>query len=1674
MAPMPPGPPGIIVPPRVGRTPGLLPSMAYFAGSDTVWKACLGIVDVIYEPAGGSTRRSAVFSGFRFGCDVRQPVTTVSSASNNALIAHFAIMGSIPLVKISVIREQDYNGGLEPGKTKPTPCSLKFHTTNSGGLRKPGKIAPLKIVDGVSVRPSVGAGEGGLVLFKLERSSPFPTADGGLRWKANLPMNDDALQLFLPPVADWFRHALGTPTEVQKQGWPRIAAGDHTLLLAPTGSGKTLAAFLACLDVLWRQNPLAPGVQILYISPLKALNNDIHRNLQLPLEGVARLAQARGDALPTIQVAVRTGDTPAAERQRLVRHPPHVLITTPESLHLLLTSKARESLRRVRYCIVDEIHALCPNKRGVFLALLLERLQQIAAQEFVRVGLSATQRPLDEVARYLGGYSYDADGQWRPRPVRIVDTGLRKHLDLQVISPVEQFGPLPEKSIWPAIYRRLAEEIARHRSTLIFANNRRSVERITTQVNECLAELNAEKVDAAPGDLAVRAHHGSVALEVRRETEVALKEGRLRAVVATASLELGIDMGAVDLVCQVESPGNVARALQRVGRAGHLVGQSSKGRLIPKTLPDLLNQAVLACEMAAGRVEALHVPVNCLDILAQQIIAMTAMDDWEIGSLFHLVRQAYPYRELSATAFDSVLEMISGRFRFDPVSETGAEPGLASAKRLTALQPRISWDRVHQRLQALPGSQRLALVHGGTIPDTGQYAVITTGGLRIGEVDEEFVYERRIGDTFLLGTNAWRIDRIETDRVLVYPAEGMPAMVPFWRGESTGRSYDLGLAQGAFLRDLQHRIDRDDCLAWMQETYFLDPPAARNLRGFVQRQLQRTHCLPTDRVLMIEATRDQLGDWQVILLNPFGRAVNLSLRLAIEHRLGRRLHYRPQCLHHDEGILIRLTESEEPVLDLFEGITVENVREMILEELADSALFALRFRQNAARALMMPRGAAGKRAPLWLQRLRGRDLLQVARQYPDFPIVAETFRECLHDHLDLPRVQDILGAIAAGELRVETRRLEVPSPFAAGLLFAFTAAFMYQYDGVEPGGDRAGPPLDPRLLDQLLGADNQPLPIDPRAAQHLERRLRGAAHPPRSRAEAAEWLRRLGDVPAAHLDPAIAAFLREMEADGVAVRIRLPSAADPERWILAEEAELYRAAFDAEGANRAAAHAAAAMILRRFLETHALVGLADVLARYAFDRSWAQAQLEEWTRQGRLVQVTAAEAEPLQWSAPENFEQMQRGTLSLLRQEVMTCPPDQFADFVARWQYLHPSTSASLDEILTRLQCLPAPASLWEHAILSARFTQYAPRHLDEVIARGDWTWFLRRDADAGATSLAFINRANLGSLPAPPTDDQSLDPATAALLTVLRERGALFTGELSAHARLAESATRVGLWKLLRLGLVTNDHYDVQRRGEPPNLDEPPALRSRAEVRAFLRDSRRRNEVRYPEGRWAVLPWGAPDPESAALFQARLLLERYGIVSRELALLAGTPTPWRILYEILSRLEWTGELRRGYFVEGLSGAQFALPEAANQLADLATPSRALAPIFLLNSLDPANLYGSGAPFPLYVGTSEPHPFQRRAGNWLMLKGGRPILLIEQNGKRLNALPQASADDLEQAAAKLPELLKRLPSEGVRGKLTVETWNNQPVTNTPGRALLEKAGFVRDYQAMTLYAVWQS
>lgn len=1467
-----------------------------------------------------------------------------------------------------------------------------------------------------------------------------------------------------------------------------IARGDNTLILAPTGSGKTLAAFLVCLDALWRQssNDRPKGVQVLYISPLKALNNDVHRNLQRPLEGIQKLAMEMGFPLPSITAGLRTGDTPTSDRQKQLRNPPQVLITTPESLNLLLTSQGRAILHTVRYCIVDEIHVLSPNKRGVFLSILLERLQQnMAPATFQRIGLSATQRPLEEVAKYLGGLERQVDGSYTHRPVSIADAGRRKELDLEVVCPMGRFGPMEEKTVWPSIYRYLVDQVRANRSTIIFANNRRSVERITSNLNlmaieteQAVEELptfddqeNAElpPQDSEPTDEAVptsaglfaKSHHGSISLEARKQTEEDLKSGQLPVVVATASLELGIDMGAVDLVCQVESPGNIARGMQRVGRAGHLVGGQSIGKLIAKTLPDLVEQSALCHEMLHGQVEALHIPSGCLDILAQQIVAMVAIQTWPVTDLYKLIRQAYPFRNLSPELFDSVLSMLSGRFSVELQRE---------------IRPRISWDRVQELLHPLPGSKQIALVNGGTIPDTGMYPTYIDGtDVRIGELDEEFIYERRIGDVFLLGTQAWRIQAIESDRVLVSRASG-PAIMPFWRGERNARSAELGQAVGEFLRTATAKLQcgEEDLQQWLEERCKLDGSSRENIRHYIKDQIERSGHVPTDTTIIIEAFRDQIGDWYLAVLSTRGSRFHLSLRFVIESWWREAYGYQPYCLHHDDGILIRLVDNgEDPPLDLLNRLNAENVESQIVAELGDSALFAIRFRQNAARSLMLPVSSPQKRAPLWLQRLKAKNLLQMARKHTNFPIIVETYRECVQEHLDIEGVKSFLQQVQAGTLEVVAYRAETPSPFASQLLFSFTAAFMYDYDSVEQREQgRSETNISEAVLGQFTRPEEYQHLLDPRSVEKVENRLRGLGKLPRTETELAEWVRWVGDVKDSEVVEAIRPMMQGLASQR---RMTLLSfSPGDERWVLTEERPIYETMLGRVETHDLAPEAARQQILFRFLQSHALVTVTDIVERYPLDADWVRTQLQEWSKAGQAVSVLDTAAN-LQWSAPSNLEAIQKGSLSVRRTEVVTVSRETFAHFLLRWQYRHPSTMkegpAGLRAVLDRLTGFPLPYDLWEKTILPGRLKDYQSRWLDELGQEGEWLWAaLPLGSDP---SIAFFRREEVGLVR--PLDNSILEGEVGAVFEGLTLSGANFTSDLSMKLRLQPSKISAALHKLAKQGRVTNDRFDVVRKDFV--AEEIPGAGS--EGRVVLQANRARRLAR-PQGRWSRIPWGQPDTESLAVLQVQWLLERYGIVSREMALLDETMLPWRVLYETLSRLELTGEVRRGYFVEGLSGAQFAWPDAMKQLQQLHGKKFDDEPMLLLSMFDPANLWGVSLPlgWPGQVKNLEeevqpsksPH---RRSGTWLVCKGAVPILIIEAHGKKLTPIPGSSETEQLAALMQLPELFKTGLGIDLRGKISVETWGGEPVLNSAGQALLLQAGFVRDYPVMTMYAVWR-
>ncbi|HMK38038.1 MAG TPA: DEAD/DEAH box helicase, partial [Bacteroidota bacterium] len=913
-----------------------------------------------------------------------------------------------------------------------------------------------------------------------------------------------ALDDFHPAVRNWFLRTYGSPTPPQTLGWPGISSGRNTLILAPTGSGKTLAAFLWAINHLVEQHlqgTLPRGVRILYLSPLKALNNDIERNLEGPLEGIRRAAREEGLELPALRTGVRTGDTPQSRRTAMQKNPPDILITTPESLYLMLTSvRSRPMFRTVQYVIIDEIHALCGNKRGVHLTLSLERLQELAEQEFVRIGLSATQRPLDRIAAFLGGQQMQGSALLA-RPVSIIDAGHRKSMDVRVVCAPPDFSLLAQEGVWPLVFTEILGLINAHRTTIIFVNNRRLAERVASALNDRAEGREALSTPAGPARQApsavnlravprrtppgnpderlVQAYHGSISRQARESMEKDLKEGRIRALVATSSLELGIDIGSIDLVIQLQSPHGIARGLQRIGRSGHLVTATSKGRIFPTHREDLVESAVVARALAAHEVEETAIPENCLDVLAQQIVAMVSVEEREVGALYDLVRRSYCYRDISRPLFDGVIQMLAGRYAGETLRE---------------LRATVSWDRVHGMLRALPGSGRLAVTNGGTIADRGNYGVyLGDGKTKVGEVDEEFVYETRNGDTFILGSSVWRVEEIDANRLTVSPAPGQPARMPFWRGEGIGRSYELGLKVGSFRRSMAETVDSPESLRHLLAAYPIDSDSAWNIREYFRRQRDSTGVIPHDRLILTESFRDEIGDPRLVIHSAFGRRVNGLLGLMLSRRLQAMTGVEPQMLYNDDGILFRSADAEEIPVNLFDGLAPEEARDSVLEEVLSSPLFGGQFRQNASRALLMPRTAPGKRTPLWLQRLRAGDLLQIARRYDDFPIVIETVREILHDVLDFSHFMEILRGVENGSIGIAHASTEIPSPFASSLLFDFIAVYMYQND--QPREDRLSQYLavNREILGEIIDLDSISSLLRPEATRAVEDQLQHSA-----------------------------------------------------------------------------------------------------------------------------------------------------------------------------------------------------------------------------------------------------------------------------------------------------------------------------------------------------------------------------------------------------------------------------------------------------------------------------------------------------------------------------------------------------------------------------------------------------
>ncbi len=1498
---------------------------------------------------------------------------------------------------------------------------------------------------------------------------------------------------FGPATRAWFDAAFATPTPAQSLAWESIARGEHTLVIAPTGSGKTLAAFLWSIDRLTRATPESTGTgcRVLYVSPMKALAVDVERNLTAPLTGIRQAAARLGHPITPVRVAVRSGDTPAAERRGFARSPAEILITTPESLFLLLTSAAREALRTVDTVIVDEVHAVAATKRGAHLALSLERLDALLPRPAQRIGLSATVRPVEEVAAFLGG----------GRPVTVVAPPSAKTLEVTVSVPVADmtaFGqdapagagdPAERSSIWPAVEARVVELIRAHRSTIVFTNSRRLAERLCARINDLAEELGH-------GPLA-RAHHGSVSREQRTQIEEELKSGRLTAVVATSSLELGIDMGAVDVVVQVESPPSVASGLQRLGRAGHQVGAVSRGVVLPKYRGDLLASAVVAERMTAGQIEALHYPRNPLDVLAQQVIAMVAMDDWQVEDLTALVRRAANFAGLPAAVFDAVLDMLAGRYPSDDFAD---------------LRPRVVWDRHTGRLSGRPGAQRLAVTSGGTIPDRGLFGVFLVGenASRVGELDEEMVYESRVGEVFALGSTSWRIEEITHDRVLVSPAPGLPGKLPFWHGDSLGRPLELGRAVGAFLREMTHL--GPDAAPDRARKAGLDDSAAANLVAYIEEQRAATGHVPDDRTLVVERFRDELGDWRLCVHSPFGGAVNAPWALAVAARLRERLGLDAGTMHSDDGIVLRLPDGEEPPGAADVLFDPDEIADLVQAEVGGSALFAARFRECAARALLLPRRDPRRRTPLWQQRQRASQLLSVAARFETFPIVLEAMRECLQDVYDVDGLAEVMRDVRSRSLRVVEVETTQASPFARSLLFGYIASFMYEGDA--PLAERRAQALSlaPGLLAELLGRAELRDLLDPEALAEVEEELAGlgAARRARHAEDVADLLRRLGDLstPEALARGATPGWLAELEETRRALRVRI---AGEERWIAVEDAGRV---LDALGVPLPVGVPEAFLepvadplgdLVSRYARTHGPFTEREVAARFGLGVAVVADALGRLAGGGRVIQGEfRPKSSDREWCDAEVLRRLRRRSLARLRREVEPVPQAALARFLPVWHGIGSGARGGAEPLTARavemLAGSAVPASTLESLVLPLRVPGYAPAMLDELCATGEVLWSGAGSLPGSDGWIALCPAELAPLLLAGPDPDSVTSPLHEQVLEALGGGRALFFRALSDQIGHLDDASLVtAVWDLVWGGWITNDTLLPLRsliggRSRRPRSAGRPLSSTRFTARSSGRTLPRgrgalpsRTGPPTVAGRWSLLPDRDADPTRRAHALAEALLERHGVLTRGAAQVERLPGGFSAVYPVLRGLEESGRIRRGYFVEGLGAAQFAVPGAVDRLRSLTEasvertepaawtapgpatgpvrpPARSAPPTALvLAATDPANPYGAALPWPdRPAGTasdgspaaSAGHRPGRKAGALVVIVGGELIIYVERGGATLLSWSQ----DPERLTAAVDALALAV-REGLLGRLTVERADGSAVTGSTLGDVLELAGF---------------
>ena len=1501
---------------------------------------------------------------------------------------------------------------------------------------------------------------------------------------------------FHPIIQRWFASHLGEPTKAQTLAWPLIANRENTLLLAPTGSGKTLAAFLVAIDRLMfgRQNqhvqesnrdaePQRKCVRVLYVSPLKALAVDVEKNLHKPLAEITKAADSIAAQYHWPTVAIRSGDSTSQERLRLKSQPPDILITTPESLYLLLTSSAREILTNVETVIIDEIHSLVSGKRGSHLFLSLERLEELRTRDgpaklpMQRIGLSATQRPLDEVARLLGGYIATSDPAETPipRPVAVADAGSTKRWEITVEVPVEDMARLAQSqrkatgdeealpSIWPAVIPRLVELIRKNRATMLFVNNRGLAERLAQSINDLTGEKTAY------------AHHGSVAKDARAEIERQLKAGELLAIVSTSSLELGIDMSAVDLVIQIESPPSIASGLQRIGRAGHQVNSASRGVFFPKFRGDLLATSAAVERMLAGAVEPSRYPRNPLDVLAQQIVAMVAAGPIEVARVFQNVRSASPFAELPYGSFTAVLNLVSGLYPSSDFAE---------------FKPRLHWDRIKDVLSPLKGAQQIAIFNAGTIPDRGLYGVFLVGengapGSRVGELDEEMVFESKVGDVFLLGASSWRVLEITHDRVLVVPAPGVPGRMPFWHGDRPGRPFEFCQAIGRLARQLIG-ADESAALHTLAEKHGLDRQAAVNLMRYLNDQVTATEQLPSDLCIVVESYQDEMQDWRVAILSPFGSRVHAPWATAVSARLKAASHGKVDVAWSDDGILFLLPEADGiPDAKLLFPKSDE-IRDEVIRELGSTSLFAAKFREAAARALLLPRRGPGRRTPLWVQRRKANDLLHAAVRFPSFPILLETYRECLQDVFDLPALLELLAAVEQNQICVHQLQSESPSPFASSLQFSFVGNFLYDADAPLSERKAQALALDMSQLRELLGDVDLRSLLDPDVVNQLSAELQRllAAARPESESDTqdderdrrvgvdsesvCELLRILGDLTLQEicdrllrgdLDPNRESRLVETRIESIELveqvvgellvsrRVIEICVGDERRLILAQEAARYRDALDIAvptdlpSAFLETSIEPLADLVMRFARTHVAFSSGELAARWRIDERLVEPVLESLANDNRLLKGEfLPNRSGIEWCAPQVLAVLKRRSLARARRQVEPVEPAAFARFLIDWHGITKPTRGpdAILDCIEQLQGLPLSLAALEREILPSRVTGFRFTDLDELCAAGEIVWQGESATNSQIRLFLAGSFRVLANRPASRQDEVE-DATQQAIREILARQGAVFFDTLQREVGGFRNDLVDALWDLVWRGELTNDSLRPLRSRV---VDAKPKTTSR---RSDSRGFRSRRSVQTPgtEGRWALLPkldgvgsasGQSLGPELRHMELVRQLVTRHGVLTKESVLAESIPGGFAGLYPVLRAMEDAGQLRRGYFIAGLGAAQFVLPGTEERLRLQRSSKNTdddIPRTYFLAATDPANPYGATLPWPKSEHGSA--RLQRAAGGHVIISSGELVGYFSGAKNALSILAIESVSKIAQVLAEQTRNVQRLLVESIDG-----------------------------------------